>query len=465
MNRKIVCLLCLLLAPGPSLSLAQSLKDDTVPRGAQKMLQRTIDPIVIRGDRVPALLGTPIEKIRVVGFRNDEIYPVPFQIDERDTKGSYIFRTGNSQAKDADNGLFDDNDELVFMCKDMGDRTREDQTKASGLLAEVMANDPVDKGTGWCYVTTTDRHPDLSDADYVSYDPQKDTITAINYHLGFSKRAPNSYADTAVTPAGGGNGIRVNDRVIIRLDAAVFGVLHIRRSEEDFRSVRKGYIDGPVRVIKRVGNSVRQVFGIYGPEIEVDYTFYYSNWVMPSVIDIPVDVGKYLSEFDFRGGTHWTEASKGMVFYTKYIAPGVAIIDGHMSEAEKKMDLRLDIGHIWHCYTGALQGTGQGSILFRILMDEFLRKTLSVKTYYNDRCNDPDFEDDPITKNEYKRYFEGSYVWMGMEKLPKGRYNITSWSTIMPDYGKPGDEKRYLDILDKPLGIKIEDVSERRKLP
>ena len=430
------------------------------PGASRKSLQRTVDSIVLAGGKLAPLLGVPIDDVRVLAFDGETPLPVPFQIDERDQKGSYIFRTSSPEVEDADNGLFDTNDELVFMCKDTGDRMPAGWRRPEGVFEEIAVRDPVDGGVGWCYATTKDTYQHLSPVDYVRYDPARDAVYAQNYNLDFSRAAPNSYADTAVTPAGGGNGARLNDRVVIRLDAsAVFKLVHIRRSEEDFRSTLKGYIDGPVRVVKRVGNSIRQVFGIYGPEIEVDYTFYFSNWIMPSVIDLPVDVGKYLSQFDFRGGTHWTPAAKGMVFYTKYIPPGTAVIDGHMSEAEKQMDLRLDIGHIWHCYTGALTGGGQGSILFRILMDDFLVKTLQVKTYYYDRADDPDFVDDPVTKDEYRRFFEGSYVWMGMEKLPKGRYHITSWATIMPDYARPGDEQRYLDVLDRPLEVTVREAS------
>ena len=86
-------------------------------------------------------------------------------------------------------------------------------------------------------------------------------------------------------------------------------------------------------------------------------------------------------------------------------------------------------------------GTGQGSILFRILLDETLREHLTATTYYYDKVTEKDFEKDPVTEDLYESYFEGSYLWTGMETLPKGHYNITSWATIMPDFKAPGDEQ------------------------
>ena len=314
---------------------------------------------------------------------------------------------------------------------------------------------PVDGSKGWCYVAIKEDFPDRSPVDYVTYEPNQDLMITRNYRIGFSKEAPIAYGDTTVTKEGGGNNTRINERVITRMKATFLKFFKLVRSEEDFRSSRKGYIDGPVRIIKRVGNSMRQVFGMYGPEVVVDYTFYYSHWIMPSIIDLPVDVNKFVSSLSLRAGTDWPQGATGMVFYTKYIPAGIAVIDGHMSEAEKTMDLRLDIDQIWHCYTGAITGSGQGSILFRILMDDNLRNTLTAETYYYDKFFDPDYEEDPFSKDEYKRFFEGSYKWKGMETLPKGRYYLTSWATIMPDYKKSGDEQNYLNILDRPLLIKV----------
>ena len=447
------------VAPAFLVFLAVALAALPCPSAAEEPaegLRRTIDNIVLTGSELGPLQGKSVDALRLLAYEGGSLVPIPYQIDEKDPEGVYVFRTSDPAARDDDAGRLDANDELAFMAKDMGGRLPPELFDRYGILFVIEATDPVDGRKGWCYVGPAARFPDRSPVDYVTYDPAGDRILARAYHLGFSEEAPISYADTTVTAAGGGNGARLNERVLTRLQAKVLRMFKIMRSEADFRSSRKGYIDGRVRVIKRVGNSMRQVFGIYGPEVVVDYTFYYSHWIMPSIIDLPVDVGKFVSKLSLRAGTAWTQASRGMVFYTKYIPPGVAVIDGHMSEQEKNMDLRLDIDHIWHLYTGALNHTGQGSILFRILMDKNLQKSLVAKTYFCDRYDDPDYEDDPVTEKQYKLFFEGSYVWSGMEKLSKGRYYLTSWASVMPDYAHPGDENRYLDVLDRPLRLALQ---------
>ncbi len=427
---------------------------------ARNELKRSIDVILLTGADLPFLLDRPIQELRLVALKQGDLTPIPFQIDEKDAEGVYLFRTSHPDLQDVDPGKMDANDELCFMVLDMGARLPPAEIASGKLLAEIEVKDPVDGARGWCYMGTADQFPQRSSLDYVTYKPKTDQIISKYYQIGFSKEAPISYGDTTITTEGGGNGTRINERVLTRLTAKLklFGV-HLRKSEADFRSLRKGYIDGPVRVIKRVGNSMRAVFGFYGPEAVVDYTFYVANWIMPTDIHLPVDVKKYCSSLSLRGGTHWTADSEGMVFYTKYIPPGVAVIDGHMSEAEKKMDLRLDVDNIWHLYTGALNATGQGSILFRIILDETLQQHLTATTYFYDKSMEEDFEEDPVTKDLYKSFFEGSYLWEGMETLPKGNYDITSWATVMPAFKNAGDEQHYLDVLDHPVEVEIRPLA------
>ncbi len=443
-----LCLVLLLL-------LQPTLVSKGFCQDGEKQITREVDPIVLTFQEFPSLLGTPIKSFRLVALKKNNLEPIPFQIDERDINDVYIFRTSHPDIQDKDKGIINKKDELAIMARDLGNRLPASEVSEKKLLAEIELTDPADGSKGWCYVATEKDFPQLSPVDYVTYDPKEDSISTRNYRIGFSKIAPISYGHTTLTPEGGGNNARINERVVTRLKASFLRFFKLSRSEEDFRSNRIGYIDGPVRIIKRVGNSMRQVFGMYGPEVVIDYTFYYSTWIMPNIIDLPVDVKKFVSSLSLRGGTDWTKEATGMVFYTKYIPPGIAVIDGRMSEAEKNMDLRLDIDHIWHLYTGALNNTGQGSILYRIIMDETLQKTIQVETYFYDKYFDKDFEEDPFSKDDYKRFFEGSYLWKGMENLPKGRYYLQSWATIMPDYKKVGDEEKYLDILDKPLQVEI----------
>ena len=51
--------------------------------------------------------------------------PVPYQIDERRPDGDFAFPFGPRPSFDDDRGIFDDNDELVFMVKDVGGRVAE----------------------------------------------------------------------------------------------------------------------------------------------------------------------------------------------------------------------------------------------------------------------------------------------------------------------------------------------------
>src|SRR5690349_4831174 len=88
-----------------------------------KTLTRTEDWVTVTGAQLPRLKGKHKDRIRLYAQKNGALQPIAFQIDEKNAEGNYCFSEGPQDliVKDADGGLVDDNDELVFMAKDSGD--------------------------------------------------------------------------------------------------------------------------------------------------------------------------------------------------------------------------------------------------------------------------------------------------------------------------------------------------------
>lgn len=47
--------------------------------GADKTLQRTVDPVILAGEKLPGLVGVDIDSIRLFSFQDGKALPVPFQ--------------------------------------------------------------------------------------------------------------------------------------------------------------------------------------------------------------------------------------------------------------------------------------------------------------------------------------------------------------------------------------------------
>ncbi|MFP5383415.1 MAG: hypothetical protein ACLGHG_05035 [Gammaproteobacteria bacterium] len=139
-------------------------------------------PMVLRAQDYPELAGTPIGQLSLVAVRGGKIVPIPFQIDEFDTRG-LIYIPGVAtpgplnpglikRQRDTDGvaGVYDQSDELVFMFRDGGTRpATPDELKATkgSVLATVRLTR---EGLPARYVHVMKGHPQRSNADYVKVD-------------------------------------------------------------------------------------------------------------------------------------------------------------------------------------------------------------------------------------------------------------------------------------------------------
>ena len=68
----------------------------------------------VKANHSPQLAGKRIDTLSVLSVRAGKLVPIPFQIDERDEDG-WIYESGVSGKIKGTEGVFDADDELVFM--------------------------------------------------------------------------------------------------------------------------------------------------------------------------------------------------------------------------------------------------------------------------------------------------------------------------------------------------------------
>ena len=111
-------------------------------------LERKFVPIIWTD--TDALLQSQIEAWTAFKYMSDgeQWQAVPFQVDERDAEGKY-----NKE----NDGEIDENDELVIMPDDLGDRAPahvwlDDTNSKNFARIELQFTDPIDGKTGWIYL-------------------------------------------------------------------------------------------------------------------------------------------------------------------------------------------------------------------------------------------------------------------------------------------------------------------------
>jgi len=406
---------------------------------AGKSLTRTQDPLILEGAPLAGLTGWPIAATRAFAMKNGTVSAIPFQIDEKRPDGQYALPSGPQIS--ADDGMIDANDELVFMAMDAGDRIGRDQLPAGFTAAvELEITDPIDGGKGWVYLASYAQNPPpLSAIDYVTYNNANVVIDTLWFRMAFHPKARLSIGDLIRKPAGGGGNRDLVDRLKIRFTGSVFGV-DLDRNEENFLSETLGWIDGPVRIVRRTVNRVT-LWKLKSPKAFTDNVYYINAFEFPTIIELPFRSDLIVKNPKFRISTDGMCNVSGRRFYNSNNPNGVSI-DGVMDAAEKSLDTGP---YTWSLVTDP---GGQGGWMNRLLYDT--RATpVRPNLYYNDNAGVADGPED-----ELGECGDIGYTLDNLGQLKKDKMYLKS---IL--YSVPGTDAKtiseFLNIIDKPLRVNV----------
>jgi len=401
-----------------------------------KTLKREMDPVVVAGDHCKDCIGQSMVNYGLYALRNGRLDPIPFQIDELDGKGQYVLTNGKGKAEDSDKGLFDSNDQLVFMALDTGDRLVKHELvpqDARGCI-EIAVADPVTGDKGWVYLMTFPGPVARSAIDYVRYEPEDLRITARNYVAQFDKRFPAAAEKYAFRETIGGDGTDIIDRVKIR--TYIKFVVGLHRTEEDILVSEIGYIDGPVRVIVRARNTINLFLGIPAMKTVGNALYYYSYADFPLIIDTPVRPTEFRVQVydEFMNLAGWTMYSS--------TNPKGHPIDGVMDDRDKDVDLSP-----WKW-----SAISNGRLTFWSLALYPPACPVNASLYYND----------DIAARKLPEGVPGEVpglgwdVSEGWDKVERFPFEMRLLHFFTEGYA-PGDEKAVVNIHDYPL---VEEVKK-----
>ena len=138
--------------------------------------------VMVEGEDLAAVLGEPIEKISLAAVIDDEMEPVPYQIDEYNTGGAVFFENWSVPIEGVENS-FDKADKLLFLQKDAGSRRQSYHRFDGEFLAEVSLTG-VDGVTRYVYVVKGSRL--RSEEQYVRYSAEDALVETDFYSLTYN---------------------------------------------------------------------------------------------------------------------------------------------------------------------------------------------------------------------------------------------------------------------------------------
>ncbi len=326
---------------------------------------RAADPVIMLGNQFFQFLNQPKAELKLYRYQAGVWEAIPYQIDEKNSSGKFVSN---------EDGLFDSNDELVFMGGDVGelapqeadDSWVEDDLARANFRYEIHAVNPLEPSEeGWVYLYRSATLP-TSSVSYITWDEGAEQLTGVTYTASFDQANFAGLANLTLN----GMPADVLDRQKVRVTQEACPPIGECTEDfineenlEEFISVPPLdiFINGPVRA---VGDGDRLRTLAYGEildfEIEVP---------LPTVT---IPGGTVLDFIDFRYSFDFVDpASIGfepLTYYSSQQAAGLAV-DG-VPEAVPSTPL---VG--WYQHSGAWGGVA--TVLQLITGDP-------VKNYYND---------------------------------------------------------------------------------
>ena len=278
--------------------------------GEPYSLTRTIDPIEVSGFEVEGMTGVEISRLRVFMSRSGYVRPVPFQIDQKNSANDWVWNAVYDSAE-VDDGfneeefeqivepenltyddqdphgksIFDKNDVLVLLVMNAGDKDRKGVMRlGADKLMELKITDPVNQTKGWVYLAYFESDaPAISDIRYVQYEPEKFRVSGPEHEFLYSPDHTMILDDFQLGGVSVFSGNRIRGEVTTGIGPITFD---FEFSEKDIRGYSSGYINGPVRIVKRSVEYVRLGSGIASPDVNCDHFHY------PWHAEIPVLISK-----------------------------------------------------------------------------------------------------------------------------------------------------------------------------
>ena len=412
---------------------------------ATAALGRVHDPAIVSTGDLRKFFGWSSDRFRVVAVRDGRTGEIPFQFDEREDNGDWVV----SPTGDLPPFAIDDDDELVFMAKDAGDRVElGDLPPGHERAAEIRIRDLRDGGTAWAYLlgypaAVKERAPVSA---YAHFDVATNTVRTPMYTIEYEP-GTSLMTGLSISPAAGGTGGNILLGMQIRVDLE-FSFLPLQRwrtalSEENFGGETQGFRNGPVRAIRRSRQSLD--LGRFVPELPggIIYShFYFSSFVTPSEFSIPGLALRALRSMRYEGVSQFPLGTDELRYWDGANPAGFRIRSDDLGTLDTETD------HEWWAVSGA-----GGTCLHTFLVPEDWRTNGIVRSTVLRR------EATSASQPSDEAQFSVGYALTGMEKLPRGgSFDLDMTMFILPRAYAPGDEVLPLAMSKQPLRTEVTRV-------
>ncbi|MBD3287733.1 T9SS type A sorting domain-containing protein [candidate division KSB1 bacterium] len=423
-------------------------------------IDRQYQPVIISGENASELWNTNVDNMYLMSFNATENSwnVIAFQVDEVDSSAEDEDKYFSGEPEGLA-GIFDLDDELVFIAGDIGG-DRADSTQwaenTDSIRYEITLVDTVDGSMGYVYVCFSELPLVIPEFQYdMAYDEATDQVSSLAYEAGFNQTGLLS--DVRILPEISGNGEEIFDRVKVRL----FGVLNILfpipipLAEDGLEADSAWAKVGPVRAIRnlkaRFALRAGSLEEISDPFVQTSFFYPYSNNFS---ITFPIEnVVDYVDILYARLSWDMNANASGMTFYSENNMQGITV-DGSgdkegISTESRAGDLEWsmvsgDPGTMVNVFYLPNLGSTQGIFYFDNTDDD----TLTTGDYENS-------EEYTFDTGDSVAYGDNGYFVYDEDRIEVTELTLAYYNFFLPPSFTPEQASLLTEQLQQPLDYSI----------
>lgn len=299
-------------------------------------------PILVDGTDIPAALGKHIDTLSLQAVIDDQLEPIPYQIDEYNTGGA-VYIEGWKAPLEGKKNIVDGNDKLLFLYKDAGPRRTAEQRSDGKIIAEIELAD-TNKQTRYVYLVEGSRLQ--SDTQYVRYSTDVGKVETDFYQLVYNKENQLNWDEFAYTTF---TGEKPFDTMKIRIQGGLLTDLAtVKLDNNNIIAKIKGEHVGPIRTTSQLELTVWYL-GIPAIDISYQVHHYPKSMLYDARVVIP-EIRRMLATSPKLSMSLDANNLRGAELRTALGPQQSAIIDGAISALEqqyRKASATADQNWIW----------------------------------------------------------------------------------------------------------------------
>jgi hypothetical protein len=392
---------------------------------------RHLEVTIVTGKELPKLLNKTVDPYSVMAISDNKITPIPFQFDDLNVK-NLVHVPGGKIPAQGQVGIFEENDQLAFMYKDMGPKATPEQLQ--GIEGSIVSELEISEDGVQRYAYLVEGNSQRSDKRYAHYNFETGLVETETYRLQVDPKHILVWEDWIIKGfEGTPSAPNILDTMKVRIKAKlgfIKATLHNSLIPVNTLAVK----NGPVRAIVEADATIA-ILGINLAQGGLTTTFTAQTIEYPLFVFFPT-AGKALSSLaidvtldyvDFEGSRYRTA-----------LGPKEPMITG-TKEAEKLREkYKMDLENPWIAIS-----TGKDwDMFFFFFANEGFNPTLDA-VYYDDNAGDK--------ANKPERY-KGSNSELGptITDIPFGSEGILNFNLYFaPDLWQGNNpEKAAQQILN-----------------